>query len=111
VQIFCAMGASKLLMFVVTSKFTVANGMAAEVRQAFLQRPHLVDGAPGFVRIEVWNAHEQRDEFFLVTYWADEGSFQHWHRNHRHASHAGIPKGLKLVPGSAQVRFFDQFCD
>ena len=35
------------------SRFTVANGMEDEVRQAFRDRPHLVDDAPGFVRMEV----------------------------------------------------------
>lgn len=48
--------------FVALSQFTVANGtnepgeanpMTGRVKQAFLDRPHLVDGAPGFVRMEV----------------------------------------------------------
>jgi heme-degrading monooxygenase HmoA len=37
-------------MVTVLSRFTVANGMEAEVREAFVNRPHLVAGAPGFVR-------------------------------------------------------------
>lgn len=98
-------------MFVALSRFTVANNLSSEVRDAFLHRPHLVDSAPGFVRMEVWNAHESAAEFWLVTYWNDEASFQHWHANHRHMSHASMPKGLKLVPGSAQVRFFEKLCE
>jgi heme oxygenase (mycobilin-producing) len=40
-------------LFVAISKFAVANGMTAEVKQAFVNRPHLVDGAEGFVRMGV----------------------------------------------------------
>jgi heme-degrading monooxygenase HmoA len=98
-------------MFVAMSRFTVANGMSAEVRDAFMKRPHLVDNAPGFIRMEVWNARDASDEFWLVTYWEDEPTFQEWHRNHRHESHASIPRGLKLVPGSAEVRYFQYVCE
>ena len=98
-------------MFVAISRFTVANGMTAEVKEAFLRRPHLVDHAPGFIRMEVLNAQDERDEFWLLTYWADEASFQDWHRNHRHESHASMPRGLKLIPGSAEVRYFERVCE
>ncbi len=30
-------------MYVVISKFRVANGMSEEVKEAFINRPHLVD--------------------------------------------------------------------
>ena len=102
-------GATK--MFVALSRFTVANGMTAQVKEAFLERPHLVDRAPGFVRMEVWNAQDADAEFWLVTYWADEPSFHDWHTHHRHESHARMPQGLKLVPGSAEVRYFQQVCE
>ena len=39
--------------FVALSKFVVANGMTEEVRRAFNERPHLVDSAPGYVRMDV----------------------------------------------------------
>jgi heme oxygenase (mycobilin-producing) len=98
-------------MFVAVSRFTVANSMRREIRDAFVQRPHLVDEASGFIRMEVLNAEDNQDEFCLLTYWADESSFRHWHLKHRHESHAAIPKGLKIVPGSAQLRFFEHVCD
>jgi heme-degrading monooxygenase HmoA len=98
-------------MFVAISRFTVANDMSAEVKDAFLHRPHLVDNSPGFIRMEVLNAQDKSNEFWLLTYWADEETFQDWHRNHRHESHASIPKGLKLVPGSAEVRYFEHVCE
>jgi hypothetical protein len=35
-------------------------------------------------------------------------SYKTWNKSHAyHDSHAGIPKGLKLVPGSANLRVFD----
>ena len=53
--------------FVALSRFTIANGMEAEVQQAFRDRPHQVDGTPGFVRMEVlvpidakWRAQTRR---------------------------------------------------
>lgn len=97
-------------MFVALSRFTIRNGMAEQVRQAFVARPHLVDAAPGFIAMEVMSPVENPAEIWLVTRWSDEPSYQTWHKSHSyHESHGGIPKGLKLVPGSVEIRFFDMF--
>lgn len=94
--------------FVALSKFTVGNGMVEQVKRAFLERPHLVDDAPGYVRMEVISPLDCPEEIWLITYWRDEESFKTWHRSHEyHESHKGIPKGLKLVPKSASVRYFE----
>jgi heme-degrading monooxygenase HmoA len=96
------------MMFVAISQFVVANGMTEEVKQAFLRRPHLVDSAPGFVRMDVLTPLDEPEAFWLVTYWEDQESFQQWHRGHTYkASHEGIPAGLKLVPGRNQVLLFE----
>lgn len=95
-------------MFIALSQFTVANGMTAEVKEAFNRRPHLVEEAPGFLRLEVISPLDDSDEIWLLTYWRDEESFKTWHRSHSyHDSHKGIPKGLKLVPRSVRLRFFE----
>jgi heme-degrading monooxygenase HmoA len=95
---------------VVLSRFTVANNMADEVRAAFQQRPHLVDDAPGFLGMEVMNPMGEPAEIWLVTRWQDEQSYYKWHQGHQYqASHEGIPKGLKLVPGSTEIRVFEVF--
>ena len=95
-------------MFAALSKFTVANGMAEQVKEAFVNRPHLVDGAPGFVRLDVISPVDEPSELWLLTYWEDERSFRAWHHSHLyHDSHRAIPKGLKLVPRSASLRFFE----
>lgn len=92
----------------VLSRFVIANDMAPEVKQAFLLRPHLVDNAPGFVRLNVLSPEDMPNEIWLMTYWDDLPSYKTWHKSHAyHDSHAGIPKGLKLVPGSARLRVFD----
>ncbi len=99
-------------MFVALSRFVVANGKSDAVRAAFRGRPHLVDHAPGFLSMQVMCPIDGPDEVWLVTHWRDEQSYRTWHRSHEyHESHKGIPKGLKLVPGSANVRLFEVFAD
>jgi heme oxygenase (mycobilin-producing) len=94
--------------FVALSRFVIANGMTDEVKRAFAERPHLVDEAPGYLRMDVLSPLECPEEIWLVTYWSDEQSFRAWHHSHLyHESHGRIPKGLKLVPRSAELRYFE----
>lgn len=91
--------------FVVRSKFVIANGMVDEVRAAFRQRPHQVDVATGFVRMEVLSPTDRPEEIWLMTYWTDRESYVRWHGSHMYkASHAGIPKGLKLLGRETEIR-------
>jgi heme-degrading monooxygenase HmoA len=95
-------------LFVAVSSFQIANGTTAAVKQAFLERPHLVDDAPGFIRMDVISPVDAPHEIWLLTYWTDEASYRTWHKSHHYRdSHRGIPKGTKLVPKSATVRFFE----
>lgn len=95
-------------MFIALSQFTIANNMTEQVKDAFINRPHLVEDAPGFVRLEVMSPCDNKDEIWLLTFWLNEDSFKVWHHSHLyHDSHKGIPKGLKLVPKSAGLRFFE----
>jgi heme-degrading monooxygenase HmoA len=97
-------------MFISISSFVIANDMVKEVQEAFHNRPHLVDKAPGFVRMEVFSPQANPHEFWLMSYWTDEESFKAWYKTHHyHDAHAGIPKGVKLVPNSVSVRYFHQF--
>jgi heme-degrading monooxygenase HmoA len=99
-------------MFVALSRFVIRTDLAAETRRAFAERPHLVDAASGFLGMQVMSPIEDPKEFWLVTRWTDEQSYKAWHRSHAyHDSHQGFPKGLKLVKGSAHVRFFDMFAE
>ena len=94
------------------SRFKVRNGRSEDVRAAFVNRPHRVEEADGFLRLEVLSPADDPDEFWLLTFWRDEESFQKWHHSpaHRH-SHEYIPKGLKLQPEATQLRYFRQICD
>jgi heme-degrading monooxygenase HmoA len=95
-------------MVLVISTFRVANGMEAMVRQAFLDRPHLVDDVAGFLGMEVLVDHRDGCLFQLLTRWTDEASFQRWHAGPlHHLGHRGIPKGLKLDPSHTTVRTFE----
>ncbi len=77
-----------------------------------MNRPGLVNNAPGFVRLQVISPTDNPQEIWLITQWVDEESYKTWHHSHLyHESHEGIPKGLKLVPRSAKVRFFEHICE
>lgn len=93
--------------FLALSKFRIRNGLANEVRNAFLARPHRVDDAEGFVRMDVVSPTTDDAEFWLLTYWTDESSFKRWHQSHLYReSHAGIPKGIKLAPEATELLTF-----
>lgn len=95
-------------MFVAISRFAIAKGSSAEMDAAFRRRPRLVDAVPGFIRMAVMKPVGKPDEYWLVTYWESEARFNAWHRSAAyHASHSGIPDGLKLIPGSAEIINFE----
>lgn len=97
--------------FAVRSRFVIANGMVEQVRAAFRNRPHLVDAAPGFVNMVVLSPSDRPEEIWLMTYWTDRQSYVDWHSSHQyHASHGGIPKGLKLIGAETEIRQLDVVC-
>jgi len=90
--------------FVALSRFEVRAGWEDAVVAAFRDRPHEVERAPGFQRLDVLRPTSQPTEFWLITYWTHEQAFREWHRGHgRIEAHRGMPAGLKLVPGSAEL--------
>lgn len=94
--------------FVALSKFVVANGLTDAVKQAFSDRPHLVDGAPGYLRMDVLSPIDRPSEIWLITFWTDAASYRSWHRGHLHRqAHRGIPRGLKLVASETLIREFE----
>lgn len=98
-------------MHVVMSRFKVANGMRDEVRQAFLNRPGLVDRVPGFIRMDVLQGVDDPDEFWLYTVWSDAESFHAWHQSHHYQeAHRGIPGGLKVDKAFTRIQHFQHVC-
>ena len=99
-------------MILALSRFKVSNGLEDAVARAFLNRPRLVERSEGFLGLEVFTDSRDASIFFLATRWTTESAFRQWHASDaHHASHQGIPKGLKLVPGSAGVLLLDVFSD
>jgi len=94
-------------MFTAISSFEIANGMENEVKDTFKNRPKQVENFEGFIRMDVLNPAQNPAQVWLLTQWKDKKSFTEWHHNHLKQSHGGIPKGLKLVPHSFSLRFFD----
>lgn len=84
-------------MILAVSRFRVRGEDATRVREAFLNRPQLVERALGFQGMEVFNDREDPNLFCLVTRWSDFESFRAWHASQSHAiAHKGIPKGIRL---------------
>lgn len=75
------------------------------MREAFLNRPGLVEAIPGFLGLETFTDNQDASLFYLLTRWTDGESFRRWHSGPDHQqSHKGIPKGLKLDPSFTEVR-------
>lgn len=91
-------------MVLVMSKFRVANDKSEEVRKAFLNRPRLVEDAPGFLDFEVLTDNEDPSCFYLLTRWINLSAYRVWHSGEAHRqSHQGMPPGLKLDPSFTKV--------
>lgn len=90
-------------MIAIISKFEIKNGMEEQVKEAFRNRPGLVEQAKGFVKLDVLSPIHNPSEIHLITYWESEEDFNNWHRHHLKESHINIPKGLKLVPKSREL--------
>jgi heme-degrading monooxygenase HmoA len=98
-------------MIMVVSRFKVANGLEDSVSTAFLNRPRLVEQAEGFLGLEVFTDHGDPSIFYLCTRWTTESAFRQWHSSEaHHASHQGIPKGLKLDPAYTRLIIMEGLC-
>ena len=99
-------------MILALSRFKVANGLEESVARAFQNRPRLVERAEGFLGLEVFTDSSDASVFYLSTRWTNESAFRRWHASEEHhASHKGIPKGLKLDPAFTQLMVMESLCD
>lgn len=98
-------------LFVAIRRFTVANGMTGEVKSALINRPRFVDGKSGFLRMDVISPVDNPDEVIIMTYWQDKAGYDAWYKStNRRESEQFIPKGLKVVPGSTSLTFYEHVC-
>jgi heme-degrading monooxygenase HmoA len=99
-------------MTLVLSRFKVANGLEGAVARAFVDRPRLVEQAEGFLGLEVFADAADASVFYLSTRWITEAAFRQWHASEaHHASHKGMPAGLKLDPAFTQLTVMERLCD
>lgn len=96
-------------MVKVISRFRVRNAMEQQVRDAFEARPRLVERAPGFLGMEVHVDADDPAVFYLETRWTRRADFDAWHRSDDHKrSQRGMPRGLKIDPGSTAVTVLER---
>ena len=63
---------------------------------AFRSRARLVDGADGFVDLQVWQSDRDPGEVLMVSRWRDRAAFRDYMRSAEHrVSHDRIPPALK----------------
>ena len=81
--------------YVSMSRLRVEPERGEELVQAFRGRAHLVDGADGFVDLQVWQSDRDRGEILMVSRWRDRDCFKAYMRSAAHrASHDRIEPGL-----------------
>ena len=83
-------------MYVSMSRLRVDEGRAADLVAAFRRRSRLVEGADGFVDLQVWQSDRDRGELLMVSRWRDRAAFKAYMRSAEHrVSHDRIDAGLK----------------
>lgn len=68
-----------------------------ELEQRFASRKHAVDDAPGFEGFRLLRPVKGEDRYFVVTYWADQESYEAWRDGDARKAHQG-EKGEKPQP-------------
>ena len=85
-------------MYVSMSRLRVPDERARELVSAFRRRAHLVDGADGFVDLQVWQSDRDRGEILMVSRWRDRASFTAYMRSEAHRiSHGRIDPRLQAA--------------
>ena len=83
-------------MYVSMSRLRIPAEEAPGLVAAFRRRARLVDGADGFVDLQVWQSDRDRGEILMVSRWRDREAFTAYMRSADHrVSHDRIPAALK----------------
>jgi len=64
-------------MIVVTNRIQVAEGQEEAFEQRFRGRAGLVEGMPGFIRLQILRPLKS-DYYLVVTWWESEAAFLAW---------------------------------
>ena len=85
-------------MYVSVSRLRIPEERAVELVGAFRARARLVDGADGFVDLQVWHSDRDRGELLMVSRWRDRSAFTAYMRSAEHrVSHERIDPDLKAA--------------
>ena len=85
-------------MYVSMSRLRVAQARSDALVDAFRRRAHLVDSAPGFIRLEVWRSDRDPEEVLMVSHWRDRAAFTAYMRSPEHRiSHNRIEPSLNAA--------------
>jgi heme-degrading monooxygenase HmoA len=92
--------------FVVSSEVTISPQNGGQLEQAFRDRLHLVESAPGFQRLEVWQDIALPGVFVMVSWWDDDERFREYMKSDAHRrSHARIPSVPERPRGTRLRRY------
>jgi heme-degrading monooxygenase HmoA len=82
-------------MYVSLSRLRIGEERAAELVAAFRRRARLVEGADGFIDLQVWQSDRDCGELVMVSRWRDRDAFKAYMRSDAHrASHDRIEPEL-----------------
>src|SRR4051794_9373425 len=85
-------------MYVSMSRLRIPPEDAPALVAAFRRRARLVDGAEGFVDLQVWQSDRDRGEVLMVSRWITREHFKAYMRSREHrTSHERIDGDLKAV--------------
>ena len=80
------------------SRLRVPADRAPELVTAFRARARLVDGADGFVDLQVWQSDRDAGELIMVSRWRDRAAFTAYMRSAAHkVSHDRIDPELQAA--------------
>ncbi|MDO8309330.1 MAG: antibiotic biosynthesis monooxygenase family protein [Actinomycetota bacterium] len=97
---------SKPDAFIVSSEVTISPELSDQLEGAFRDRLHLVEAAPGFQRLEVWQDINVPGVFQMVSWWDDAERFAEYMKSDDHRrSHARIPSAPERPRGTAFRRY------
>jgi heme-degrading monooxygenase HmoA len=83
-----------------------------ELGEAFVSalgdRSHLVDGFPGFQRLEVLAPANSGGDWVLATWWESRDDLRRWLRSDEHAqTHERTPDSIRPFLRSARVEVYE----
>jgi len=85
-------------MYVSMSRLAIPPESAPELVRAFRNRVGLVEGAEGFIDLQVWQSDRDPGEMLMVSRWRDRDCFKTYMKSEQHrVSHDRIDPALKGV--------------